>query len=119
MSTSPNGNRPDDSLRYGMLGDDTASMLEKLEKYTGTIDWSYLKPHFATGALLYVDPSLALTEVGHAFTTDDAARVAAWRRAGDLVTPSQHHADYWAESGTVFLALVVSPFVLVQPLPPS
>lgn len=119
MSTSPDGQRSDDSLRYGLLGDDTASMLEKLEKYTGTIDWSYLKPHFETGALLYVDPSLALTEVGHAFTADDAARVAAWRRTGDLVTPSAPHAEYWAESGTIFLALMVSPFVLIQPLPQS
>jgi hypothetical protein len=116
MTTANNGHGPDDTLQYGILGEDTASALEKLEKYTGVIDWAYLKPHFESGALIYVDPSLSLTEVGHAFTTDDAVRVAEWRKAGDLVTPSHPHGSYWAESGTTFLALVVSPFVLIQPL---
>jgi hypothetical protein len=119
MTTSPNGKGGEntaDRLSYGILGDDPASSLEKLEKYTGEVDWNYLRPHFKAGALVYVDPSLSLTEVGHAFSIDDAERVKEWRKAGDLVTPSDPHAAYWEESGARFRALVVSPFVLIQPL---
>ena len=112
-----NGNAQGEGrLDYGLLGDDAASPLEKLEKYTGEVTWEYLRPHFTSGALVYVDPSLVLTEVGHAFSIDDADRVKEWRRAGELVTPSEPHAIYWEESGTRFRALVVSPFVLIQPL---
>lgn len=122
MTTSPNGKGGEsaaDRLTYGILGDDAASPLEKLEKYTGEVDWNYLRPHFKAGALVYVDPSLSLTEVGHAFSIDDAERVKEWRKSGDLVTPSEPHAIYWEESGARFRALVVSPFVLIQPLEPK
>lgn len=103
-------------LEFGILGAVPSTPRERLEKYIGEVDWSYLKPHFATGALVYVDPSLSLSEVGHAFSLDDAARVRDWRSSGDIVTPSQPHADHWEECGARFLALVVSPFVLIQPL---
>lgn len=112
-------NGDDKEMRYGILGEDSASELEKLEKYTGIVTWRYLQPHFANEALIYVDPSLSLTEVGRAFTADDAERVRAWRAAGDIVTPSEPHADYWEESEATFRALVVSPFVLIQPTGPE
>lgn len=106
----------EEEMRYGMLGEDAASDLEKLEKYTGTVDWKYLRPHYKNGALLYVDPSLDLIEVGRAFTDDDTEAVANWRGSGDIVVPSEPHAEYWDESGAKFRALVVSPFVLAQPV---
>ncbi|SRR5690606_7725454 len=103
-------------MRYGMLGGEGPSPQERLEKYTGEVDWAYLKPHFASGALVWVDPSLDLVEVGRAFTEDEADKVQAWRRGGELVCPSEPHAAHWEDSQARFLALVVSPFVLIQPL---
>ena len=103
-------------MRYGMIGEDESTTAEKLEKYTGEVGWHYLRPHFEAGALLYVDPSVELTEVGEALAADDTERVKAWRECGDLLTPSQPHADFWSESGATFRALVVSPFVLAQPI---
>lgn len=104
-------------MRYGLIGEDPTSPLEKLEKYTGEIDWTYLAPHYRRGSLLWVDPSLSLVEVGGALARDDAGQIESWRRGGDLVRPSEPHARHWEETQTRFLALVVSPFVLVQPLP--
>jgi len=103
-------------MKYGVLGEDSATTPEKLEKYTGEIAWSYLKPHFENGALLYIDSSLDLTEVGLALTGDEVEKVDAWKKAGDLLTPSELHAQHWDESGQYFRALVVSPFVLAQPV---
>lgn len=115
MTPDSESGEPDNLMRYGILGEDRASVGEKLEKYTGEVDWRYLVPHFEAGALIYVDPSLELTAVGAAFAADDADQVEAWRKSGDLVTPSTPHADYWAETRARFQALVVSPFVLIQP----
>jgi len=102
-------------MRYGMLGEDETSTREKLEKYTGEIEWPHLRPHFDNGALLYLDPSLSLVEVGEALANDDAERVARWKKSGDLVVPSEPHAAHWDQTGASFRALVVSPFVLIQP----
>ena len=61
-------------MPYGIVGDDSQSTPEKLEKYTGVVDWEYLKPHFKAGALIYVDPCLSITEVGQALSDDDAKK---------------------------------------------
>jgi hypothetical protein len=103
-------------MKYGVLGEDAATTPEKLEKYTGEIAWSYLKPHFKNGSLLYIDSSLDLTEVGLALTGDEVEKVDAWKKAGDILTPSEPHAQHWEEHGQYFRALVVSPFVLAQPV---
>ena len=120
MSQMPDNNgagkSEEETMRFAMIGEDHSTDLEKLEKYTGEVDWNYIKPHFLSGALLYVDPALSLTEVGRAFAEDQVEKVKAWRKVGDLVTPSQPHADYWESSDAKFIALVVSPFVLVQPV---
>ncbi|MGJ8676590.1 MAG: DUF2288 domain-containing protein [Akkermansiaceae bacterium] len=105
------------NLPYGMLGEDTQSTLDKLEKYTGIVDWTYLKPHFESGALIYVDPCLSITEVGKALSDDDKDRIQAWLKSGDLVKPSELHADWWEQNPQNFTALVVSPFVLMQNAP--
>lgn len=113
--------KPDDpqdpSMRYGMIGDDRSTELEKLAKYTGDVTWSYLKPHYESGALLYLDPSQDITVVGKALADDDKEAIQSLLKSGDLVKPSAPHAAYWEESNPTFTALVVSPFVLVQPTP--
>ncbi|MDF1861024.1 MAG: DUF2288 family protein [Verrucomicrobiales bacterium] len=118
MSSDSNGNdtSSEETMRYGMLGDDEATTAEKLEKYMGEVDWAYLEPHYKNGAILWLDPSLSITEVGEALTNDDTTRVAEWKNRGDLVTPSAPHAFYWEETRATFRALVVSPFVLIQPI---
>jgi len=108
--------KPKNSLNYGILGEDLQSTTEKLDKYTGTVDWEYLKPHFSSGALIYVDPSLPITEVGMALTDDDTEKIQSWLKSGDLVKPSELHARWWEQNKESFTALVVSPFVLMQPL---
>lgn len=115
MNNEQEKTEPTGEMEYGILGEDESTTREKLEKYTGEVEWSYLQKHYENGALLYVDPSLSLTEVGEALTRDDAEAVKRWRRSGDLVTPSTPHAFYWEESEARFRALVVSPFVLIQP----
>lgn len=106
-----------EKLQYGVLGEDQASAGEKIAKYTGDVDWAYLKPHYKSGAMIYVDPELTLTEVAEAFTKDDKAQVQAWLKSADLVKPSHLHEDWWEHDQPRFTAVVITPFVLAQPLP--
>ena len=109
---------PDEAqeMRYDMLGNQPPTEAEKLEKYTGTVDWDYLKSHFEQNALLYVDPSLQLAQVGNVIVADDKVQVESWLKTGDLLKPGAPHAEHWQSSQAKFTALVVSPFVLIQPL---
>ena len=96
--------------------EDNSSDEEKLDKYTGNVDWSYLKPHFEAGSMIYVDPALDLKKAGLAFANDDQAQVKAWLKSGDLVQPCDLHAEHWKQSNTHFNAMIVRPFVLAQPV---
>ncbi len=97
-------------------GEDRSSDEDKLEKYSGNVDWGYLKPHFEAGSMIYVDPTLDLKTAGLAFANDDQAQVKAWLKSRDLVQPCELHATHWAESDTQFNAMIVRPFVLAQPI---
>lgn len=99
-----------------MLGEDSSTTKEKLEKYTGTVDWKYLRPHYQSGVLYFIDPELKLTEVGYAFSENHKEQVEAWLKAGDVVKIGELHAAQWEKGGTEFEALVVSPFVLCRPV---
>ena len=105
-----------EKMNYAVLNSDEVSTVEKLEKYTGEIRWSFLKPHFEAGSLIWVSEELILTEVGQAITEDESNRVESWKQQGLVLIPSKPHASYWAELDAAFRALVVSPFVLIQPL---
>jgi hypothetical protein len=96
--------------------EDHSSDEEKLDKYTGNVDWSYLKPHFEAGSMIYVDPCLDLKQAGLAFANDDKAQVEAWLKSGDLVQPCNLHTKHWQENETHFNAMIVRPFVLAQPI---
>ena len=103
-------------MKYGMLGDDSLSAEEKLEKYSGTVGWGYLKEHYQSGALFFVDPAIKLGVVGAAVTADDRDQVELWLKAGDLVKIEELHASQWEGGDEEFEALVVSPFVLCRPV---
>ena len=104
-------------LQYNILGDDSSSETEKIAKYTGDVDWTYLKPHFKNNAMIYVDPQLTLSEVAEVFVHDHKEQVQAWLKTADLVKPSSLHAEWWEYDKTRFTAVVVNPFVLAQPIP--
>ncbi|MEM9079264.1 MAG: DUF2288 domain-containing protein [Verrucomicrobiota bacterium] len=103
-----------DRMRYGMIGEDGSTDEEKLAKYVGEVDWSYLKPHYERGCLFFVDAELELTVVGKAMAEDDAEAVKGWMKSGDLVKIEGLHAMQWEEGEERFEALVVSPFVLCR-----
>lgn len=104
-----------------MIGEDASSPEEKIAKYTGVVDWTYLKPHYESEVLYYLDPAISLEQAGLAIIADDKKTVSQWLKKGDLVKIEALHAAQWEKEEpdgikkTQFRALVVSPFVLCQP----
>ena len=105
-----------DGMKYLLLGKDESSVAEKLSKYTGEVDWTYLKPHYERGCLFFVDPEIKLEQAGAAIAGNDTAQVKAWMKSGDLMKIGDLHASQWEGGAAQFEALVVSPFVLCRPV---
>ncbi len=95
---------------------DPAPIREKLANDIGQVPWTYLAPHTESGSLFYVDPTLALEDVGFAISTNETDRVQHWLKTGDLVKIEALHAAQWKDGKMEFEALVVLPFVLCRPV---
>lgn len=96
-------------------------MRETLVASMGPIEFSDLRPHIVRGAVITVDASLDLLEVGEAVARDDKERIAAWLATGLLSKPSLEQIERWAKTeGPAWTVLVVQPFVLLRDgLPPQ
>lgn len=103
-------------MPYQMLGDDALSEEQRIEKYTGEVDWSYLAPHLRAGVLYHLDPSIELSEAAQHFVKDDSDAVQALMKKGDLTKMDHLHAEWFEKNPQHFTAVVVSPFVLCQPV---
>ena len=81
----------------------------------GPIEFSDLRAHLARGAVIVVDASLDLLDVGEAVARDDKVRVGAWIEAGLLGKPSLETIAAWEKAtGAAWTALIVQPFVLLR-----
>jgi hypothetical protein len=90
-------------------------MRETLKATMGPIELSDLGPHLSRDAVIVVDGSLDLLDVGEAVARDDKERVSAWVAAGLLAKPSLEQLGRWSKAhGPALTALVVQPFVLLQ-----
>lgn len=90
-------------------------MRETLVASMGPIELTDLQAHLVRDAVIVVDPSLDLLEVGEAVARDDKARVAEWIEKGLVGKPSLETIAAWSRmQGPAWTALVVQPFVLVR-----
>lgn len=87
----------------------------QLNLETGQISWQELQPFFAKGQTIYVAPGLDLIRVARTFVDDDSAQVQAWMEQGQVGEVTAEQARDWVERDADMWALVVKPWVLVQP----
>lgn len=90
------------------------TLRQQLNTETGRIAWPELQRHFARGVVIKVESNLDLVDVAVKFVKDDKAAIEAWLNGGSIVRASDKNAKTWTESTTVFWAIVVAPWVLVQ-----
>jgi len=90
-------------------------MRDTLAASMGPIEFSDLRAHLTRDAVIIVDRSLDLLDVGEAVARDDKTRVAAWIEAGLIGKPSLETIERWSKTkGLAWVSLVVQPFVLLH-----
>ncbi len=87
----------------------------KVNLETSRIEWKELQRFFASGAAIYVSNALDLVEVAFQISEDNRPQVQAWMEAGQVARVTDEQALQWYESNADMWAVVVSPYVLVQP----
>lgn len=96
----------------------TENKLKKtLKGEVGTADWKALNAHFKRDALIAVSSDLDIVEVGLMIAMDNTEQIRLWLNRGKIGKPTIEEADEWKERATEFTSLILSPFVLIQPLP--
>lgn len=99
------------------MTDDTSENLRaKINLETSRIAWSELQRFFAAGTAVYVAANLDLIEVATRIADDDKAQVQQWMQQGLLGQVSDEQARIWFEGDAELWAVVVKPWVLVQPI---
>lgn len=89
----------------------------KLNLETAQMAWRDMQRYFASGVALYVAPELDLIEVAWRMSADHTEQIKLWMQAGQFGKVSDTQAAAWVETDAVLWTVVVSPWVLVQPLP--
>jgi hypothetical protein len=87
----------------------------KVNLETAQIAWKELQRFFAGGSALQVSSGLDLVEVAYQMSQDNAAQIQQWMKAGKFGKVTDEQAAAWIEADALVWAVVVSPWVLVQP----
>jgi len=83
---------------------------------TAKIPWVELQRFFAQGVVVLVKPGVDLVDAAFEVTQDHKGQVKDWMDTGDLQGVSDDQAREWLEANALMWAVVVKPWVLVQPV---
>ena len=83
---------------------------------TAKIPWKELQRYFARGIVIMVRPGLSLVDVAFEVTRDNEKQIKRWMETGRLQKVSDNQAMEWLEANALMWAVVVKPWVLVQPV---
>ncbi|MDO4696199.1 MAG: DUF2288 domain-containing protein [Neisseria sp.] len=89
---------------------------DKLNAETARIAWSELEVHFARGAAVYIAPSLDLIAAARLIADDDSTTVGKLMQQGLISLVSEQQATQFSRDRQEMWALVIAPWVLVQPV---
>lgn len=92
------------------------SLEQHINLETAQIHWHELQRFFASGNAISVDPSLDLTQVAAQIAGDNAIQLKQWMEAGLVDAVNDTQALQWYENNLKVWAVVIKPWVLVQPI---
>lgn len=90
------------------------TLAAKLNLETGQLGWSEIERHFARGQVIKVCEGQDLVNIAQVFTEDDKDAVRALLKSTAIAKADMTDAAVWHAEKTVFWAIVVAPWVLVQ-----
>ena len=86
---------------------------------TAKIPFSELQRWCASGMAIYVAPDLDLVETAYQLSRGNASQLAQWLDSGAVDRVSDAQAADWIATDALVWAVVVKPWVLVQPVQPE
>lgn len=89
---------------------------QQINLETAQIRWHELQRFFAGGNAIAVDPTLDLTHVAAQIVADNAGQIKQWMDAGLVDAVKDSQAQQWYEQDALVWAVVIKPWVLVQPI---
>lgn len=89
---------------------------DKLNLETARIAWAELQPYFARGQCIYVAPELDLIHIARLIAKDETSALAPLIQQGQVGQVSDEQARLFYQQNQSMWAVVVAPFVLVQPI---
>jgi hypothetical protein len=92
---------------------------DRINAETAKIGWSELQRFFAQGKAVLVTPDLDLVAVACELSCDNTEQVDAWMVSGKIAVVNDTQALEWLEANALMWAVVVRPWVLVQPVKPK
>lgn len=84
---------------------------------TAKIAWTELQRFFARGVTVSVSPDMDLVDVAYQASIDNNNRIGSWLESDRLGRVTDAQAREWLEENALMWAVVVKPWVLVQPIP--
>jgi hypothetical protein len=88
----------------------------KLNLETAQMAWRDMQRYFASGVALYVSPELDLVDAAWQMSEDNITQIREWMDSGQFGKVSDEQAAQWFNADARLWAVVVSPWVLVQPI---
>ena len=88
----------------------------KLNLETAQMAWRDMQRYFASGVALYVAPDLDLVDAAFQMSEDNIGQIKLWMQSGQFGKVSDEQAAGWFKDEAVLWTVVVSPWVLVQPV---
>ncbi|WP_019529986.1 DUF2288 domain-containing protein [Dasania marina] len=92
------------------------SLIIKLNRETSKINWHELQKFYASGAVIAVAPGMDLIDVAVQISADNKTAVSQWLADASISQVSEEQAQSWYEQEQMHWALVIAPWVLVQPI---
>ena len=99
-----------------MNANNKSELMSQLNRETAKMAWAELEKFFAHGSVVYVDASLDLIEAAAEMALDNKVQIGAWMDEQKFGLAQEQQAEQWAAENTTLWAVVVAPWVLVQPV---
>jgi hypothetical protein len=94
----------------------TADLRAELAANLDQAEWSWLLPHVERDVVVVVTPELDVLDVGVAIANDNVLLVQRWISEKMIHKPDPDQIAAWNQIPNLsFVALIVQPYVLVQP----
>ena len=88
---------------------------DKLNLETARIHWVELQPHFARGATVFVDSSLDLIKIAHLMAANNSREIGKLMAEGKFGLVTEQQAFQFLANNQEMWAVVIAPWVLIQP----